>query len=113
MSFSRDFGRGTECGAWLDAPRFAAKPQVQRSVSFAPTARPIKPESPPFQTDPPPNVPRDLAMPPEALGGCRADRSGIDLADPPTKRRPYRIPSHSPPSSSLLVRDVCHGPWRR
>ena len=46
-------GCGTECCAWLDAPRFAAKPQVQGRLApaeefgpsreYAPTARPIKP----------------------------------------------------------------------
>src|ERR1700730_13857196 len=48
-------GRGTECGAWLDAPRFAVRPQVQGrllwgkelgpSGEYAPTARAIKPNS--------------------------------------------------------------------
>src|SRR5260221_14523259 len=47
-------GRGTECCAWLDAPRFAAKPQVQGrlaseegfgpSCEYAPTALTIKPD---------------------------------------------------------------------
>jgi len=46
-------GRGTECCAWLDAPRFAAKPQVQGrlasgeefgpSCKYAPTAARFKP----------------------------------------------------------------------
>src|SRR6266581_4480215 len=65
-------GRGTGCGAWLDAPQFAAKPQVQgrlaseeefdASCKYAPTAHPIKPHSPPIQTDPLPNLPRARAM---------------------------------------------------
>jgi hypothetical protein len=48
-------GRGTERGAWLDAPPFAAKPQVQGrlasgeefglSCEYAPAARAIKPNS--------------------------------------------------------------------
>src|SRR6266581_7197970 len=47
-------GRGAECCAWLDAPRFAAKPQVQGrlasgeefgpSCKYAPTALTIKPD---------------------------------------------------------------------
>src|SRR5258708_15038096 len=47
-------GRGTECCAWLDAPRFAAKPQVQGRLAsgeefgplgeYAPTALTIKPD---------------------------------------------------------------------
>src|SRR5258707_13210010 len=47
-------GRGTECCAWLDAPRFAAKPRVQGrlaseeefgpSCEYAPTALTIKPD---------------------------------------------------------------------
>jgi hypothetical protein len=46
-------GRGTECSAWLDAPRFAAKPQVQGRLAsgeefgpfceYAPTAARFKP----------------------------------------------------------------------
>src|SRR6266478_3648803 len=46
-------GRGTKCCAWLDAPRFAAKPQVQGrlasgeefgpSCEYAPTAARFKP----------------------------------------------------------------------
>src|SRR5216683_4513441 len=46
-------GRGTECCAWLDAPRFAAKPQVQGRLAseeefgpfceYAPTAVRFKP----------------------------------------------------------------------
>ena len=48
-------GCGMECCAWLDAPRFAAKPQVQGrlasgeefglSCEYAPAARAIKPNS--------------------------------------------------------------------
>jgi hypothetical protein len=35
-------GRGTECGAWLDAPRFAAKPQVQGRLASRLRRRPCR-----------------------------------------------------------------------
>ena len=39
---SAGIGRGTECGAWLDAPRFAAKPQVQGRLASRLRRRPCR-----------------------------------------------------------------------